>query len=88
MSKAPCCDWINRLTLPAKGGKEKKKGVKVKEERKVAPGATPPSPPPLTPPPLPPPLASLFSFDQDKNLGDCRAQIKGGRGVGVGGWEL
>lgn len=24
-----------------------------------------------------PPWASLFSFDQDKNLGDCRAQIKG-----------
>lgn len=58
------------------GGKEKKKGVKVKEERKVAPGVTPPIPP-LTPPPL----ASLFSFDQDKNLGDCRAQIKGGGGA-------
>jgi len=26
---------------------------------------------------LSPLWAPLFSFDQDKNLGDCRAQIKG-----------
>lgn len=42
------------MTLPVTGGKErKKKGVKVKEERKVAPGVPPT-------PPLTPPTAGLF----------------------------
>lgn len=71
MSETPCCDWINRLTLPGKGGgkeeRQKGKGTGVMEEEKVKPSVSL----------LSPPWASLFSFDQDKNLGDCRAQIKG-----------
>lgn len=40
--------------MPVTGGKEKKKGVKVKEERKVAPGVPPPTPS------AHPPTAGLF----------------------------
>lgn len=45
----------------------KGKGTALMEEEKVTPSVSL----------LSPPWASLFSFDQDKNLGDCRAQIKG-----------
>lgn len=71
MSETPCCDWINRLTLPGKREEKKKgdkgKGTGLMEEQKVKPSVSL----------LSPLWASLFSFDQDKNLGDCRAQIKG-----------
>lgn len=46
--------------------RRKGKGTELMEEEKVKPSVSL----------LSPPRVSLFSFDQDKNLGDCRAQIK------------
>jgi len=44
VSKTPCCDWINRLTLPRKGGEKKKekkvKGTRLMEEEKLKPSVS------------------------------------------------
>lgn len=60
-----------QVDLAWEGGRKEErrigKGTGLTEEEKVKPSVSL----------LSPPWASLFSFDQDKNLGDCRAQIKG-----------